>query len=84
MFPLRNETIVFVSVKELDLTSTFVSKAADIVRRKSEQKSRTEPKAKKGSAKAKSETVPEKAKEESPVSAGKISEEKSDCLRSNL
>lgn len=72
MFPWRNVTVVFASVKELDLTSTFVSKAANIARRKLEQKSKTEQKAKKSPVKGKSETTPEKVKEEPPVTAWKI------------
>lgn len=54
-------------MKDLDLTSAFVSKAADIARRKMEQNGpKTEVKAKKSHAKIKSES--EKVKEGPPVS----------------
>lgn len=56
--------------EELNLTSTFVSKAADIARRKLEQKFKTEGKAKKSPVKGKSETILEKVKEELPNSVG--------------
>lgn len=64
--------VAFASVKELDLTSTFVRKAANIARRKLEQKSKTEQKAKKSPVKEKSGTTPEKVKEEPTVTAWKI------------
>lgn len=72
MMSLRIVRIVIVSVKELNLTSTFVSKAADIARRKLEQKFKTEGKAKKSPVKGKSETILEKIKEELPVTASKL------------
>lgn len=51
------------------MTSTFMSKAADIARRKLEQKSKTEQKAKKSPVKEKPEKPPEKVKEEPTVTA---------------
>lgn len=69
---LHAASVVLVSVKELDLTSTFVSKAAVIARRKLEHKSKPEQKAKKSPVKEKPKTVPEKVQDEPLVTTSKM------------
>lgn len=71
-FPWRNVPVVFASVQELDLTSTFVSKAADIARRKLEHNSKAEQKAKKNPVKERPETTPIEPKEDPPVTSWKL------------
>lgn len=78
-------SVVIVSVKELNLTSAFVSKAADIARRKLEQKFKSEQKAKRSPARGKSERILGKVREELPVTASKVNalkskRRKADCL----
>lgn len=63
--------------KELNLTSAFVSKAADIARRKLEQKFKSEQKAKRSPVRGKSEHILGKVREELPVTASKVNALKS-------
>ncbi|XP_075891598.1 uncharacterized protein LOC142894213 [Nelusetta ayraudi] len=61
--------------EELNLTSAFVSKAADIARRKLEQKFKSEQKAKRSPVRGKSEHILGKVREELPNSVGPKSPE---------